>query len=140
MVRTISNYLNEKLFEWFACVTMTGIGATVILWPATLQQTAFRYLVTIFITPTMVGVIFFVVGSARIVALIVNGVSWNYGPRVRAWCALLSAIIWMQLWIGAVRFAYFDLGVPTIGVTTWLWFFLAEIIIAYRAATDVRHP
>jgi hypothetical protein len=131
--------LNGRLFEWFAALNMVGIGFTIVLWPETLNQTAFRFLLTLFITPSMVGLTFFAIGCARIAALVVNGRSWIYGPRIRAWSALFSAILWLQLWLGSLQFSFLVIHVPTIGICNWACFFAAELIISYRAATDVRN-
>ncbi len=138
MIRAVSQYLNGRLFEWFAALNLAGIGTIIILWPSTLDWSAFKYLVTIGTTPLMIGVVCFVLGYARIFALVVNGRSWVYGPRVRAWCSLLSAVIWLQIWISLAQFAVSDLGVPSLGLSNWTWLFFGELIVAYRAATDVR--
>lgn len=136
MIRDISVYLNGKLFEWFAALNMTAIGLTVLVWPTTLSVSAFRYL---FLRPELLGLLCFLVGLSRLVALIVNGRSWIYGPRVRAWAALFSGIVWLQLWISLAQYALSDTGIPSIGLSNWLLLFLAELIVTYRAATDVRN-
>ncbi len=136
MIRDISVYLNGKLFEWFAALNMAIMGSIVLVWPETLSVSAFRYL---FLTPSLLGPLCFLVGFSRVIALIVNGRSWVYGPRFRAWAALLSGIVWLQLWISLAQYAHSDTGIPSIGLSNWLWLFLAELIVTYRAATDVRN-
>lgn len=138
MIRAISKYLNGRLFEWFAALNLAGIGTIIVLWPETLAWSAFKYLVTVGTAPMVIGVGSFVLGYARIVALVVNGRSWVYGPRVRAWCSLLSAVIWLQILISLAQFAVSDTGVPSLGLSNWAWLFFGELIVAYRAATDVR--
>lgn len=138
MIRTISRYLNGRLFEWFAAANLAGVGTIIVFWPDTLVWSAFKYLVTVGMGPVMIGFICLVVGYARIFALIVNGRSWVYGPRVRAWCSLLSAVIWLQILISLAQFAISDTGVPSLGLSNWAWLFFGELVVAYRAATDVR--
>ena len=139
MIRRISVYLNGKLFEWFAAINMACMGTIVLVWPDTLQASAFKYLVNLSISPSMLGLICFLVGFSRLMALIVNGRSWIYGPRVRAYSALTSAVVWLQLWISLLLYAFTDTGVPSLGLSNWAWLFFGELIVAYRAATDVRN-
>ncbi len=138
MIRTVSRYLNGKLFEWFAALNMAGIGTIILIWPETLGWSAFKYLVTVGTGPLLIGLVCFIIGYARVLALIINGRSWVYGPRVRAWCSLLSAVLWLQIFISLARFAFSDIGVPSLGLSNWAWLFFGELIVAYRAATDVR--
>lgn len=139
-LRRVSLYLNGKLFEWFAALNMTGVGLLILLWPATLNVSAFRFLVSHVTQPAVIGLGCFLIGYARLVALIINGRSWRYGPRVRAWCAAASAVIWLQFVYSLIQFAIVDTGVPSIGIMNWTWLFLGEIIVTYRAATNVRAP
>jgi hypothetical protein len=139
MIRKVSVYLNGKLFEWFAALNMFVVGAMILIWPQTLGASAFRYLVTVSVKPSVIGFVCFMVGYARLLALIVNGRSWIYGPRVRAWTALISAVIWLQFWISLAQYA-FDIGAPLLGLSNWGWLFVGELIVTYRAATDVRTP
>lgn len=138
MIRDVSRYFNGRLFEWFAALNLAGIGSIIVLWPNTLGWSAFKYLVTIGASPTVIGLSCVVLGYARVCALIINGRSWVYGPRVRAWCSLFSAVIWLQILISLAQFAISDTGVPSIGLSNWALLFLGELIVAYRAATDVR--
>lgn len=138
MIRRVSNYLNGRLFEWYATANMLGIGVMICLYPNSLQWSAFKYILTHFISSSVVGLGCLVVGYVGIVALIVNGRSEVWGPRARAWGAAVRAVIWFQLWYSLLVFAISDTGTPSIGLVNWALLFFGEIIVGYRAATYVK--
>jgi hypothetical protein len=137
MMRAINRYIENRLFEWGMVFAMLLLALEIFLWPATMSESAFRYLAAT-ISPENLGAFFLVIGLARGAALIINGRSNIYGPRVRAIGALAGAIIWSQM-VSALLMLLTETSVPSPGIPIYLSLTICEMISSYRAATDVRN-
>jgi hypothetical protein len=139
MTRFLAWLLTCRLFEWVTTIIMLGMAATIIAYPDTLARGAFRYMLVAGFTPLGLGLFFSVVGCVRLTALIINGRSPTWGPRLRAVGAVGGVFIWSWM---AVALAYLanDTGVPSIGIFNWVGLTLGEIVSCARASSDVRHP
>jgi hypothetical protein len=84
------------------------------------------------------GLLFFLVAIARGVALIINGRSDVYGPRVRAIGAMVGAVIWAQMLVALFGFLAETRSPPSPGIPIYFALTVCELISCYRAATDVR--
>lgn len=127
----------NRLFEWMTTGMMVGIVFTIAWTPATIQVGAFRYLLALGFTPTLLFVFFAVVGFARAASLYSNGRWPVWGPRGRAAGALLGGFIWGQMAL-ALIFLTKDTGTLSIDIPVYVFLALGEAISCYRAAVDVR--
>src|SRR5258708_2047019 len=92
----ISYYLDARQFEWFAVRIMFLMALEIVLGPATMHAASLQRLAQA-VHAQDVGVFFLLIAAARCGALIANGRSSVYGPRVRAFGALAGAIIWAEM-------------------------------------------
>lgn len=118
-----------------ACVMVTT-GPLIILSPSLVAESSFKYIL-LTLSAELFAYLLTMVGMMRIIALIVNGRSWVYGPKARAMGALLSGMIWAQMDIALILLIIHD-GKLSLGIPTWFFLTLTELVTAYRAATDVR--
>lgn len=127
IMRVIAHYTNDRLFEWAMALALITVGLQVAVWPVLLGEWSRAW-------PVMV-----LVGMGRSLALIANGRSYVYGPRIRAFGALIGALVWSQILVAllvvAPRHDAPSLEVPVLFIMT-----LCELYSSYRAATDVRTP
>lgn len=121
MIKEISNYFGVKLLEWMASLTLTSFGLELLITNH----------------PTLGGMIFFI-GAIRLIALIVNGRSWEYGPKARAVCAVIGSLVWIQTGCALIFALPIGSHSPSPAIPMCVWLTLAELVTAYRAATDVR--
>ena len=73
-----------------------------------------------------------IIGLARLAALYVNG-AWVPSPWVRLFCALISAVFWLQIALGMAATA-----TATTGLAVYPWFVLCDLYSVWRAARDAR--
>ena len=136
MTPLVRHYLEGRLFEWVMATAMVLLSVEVFIWPRTLDASAFYWLTTL-MHGSMIGGFLLLFGLARFGALVANGRSKVYGPRVRALGALAGAVLWAQFEL-ALLAAYTVKGPPSPGIPFWFTFTLAELYSAYRAASDDR--
>jgi hypothetical protein len=129
--------LRCRLFEWVTTFIMLGMAATIIVSPATIQAGAFRYMLVVGFTPIVLGMFFCVIGGVRIVALVVNGRSPVWGPRLRAVGALGGAFIWAWMALALLMLTR-DTGTMSLGIFNWIGLTLGEVVSCARAGSDVR--
>ncbi len=136
MRRSITYYLDGRLFEWVLSVSTVVSSVLVFVWPRSVQTGAFQSLSKI-MSPTNTGVYLLVVGVFGTCALAMNGSSLVIGPFIRSVCAVLRALMWTQF-----MYSLFILGMSrdAPSLITPFWFFAAcgELYVAYRAMIDVR--
>lgn len=134
----ISYYLDGRLFEWVMSISMVILAIEIFVWPETLNASAFQW-VTKVMSRDFVGIVVFIAGWFRCLALIANGSSLVIGPRVRAIAAIAGAVIWVQFGTALVKLSV-EQHFPSPGIPFWYMFTVAELRIAYRAVLDVRIP
>jgi hypothetical protein len=133
----IFHNIDGRLFEWGMAFAMLCLSVEIFVWPLTLGASAFRYL-AIVVNTENVGLLFFAVSLSRGIALIVNGRSDVYGPRVRALGALAGAVIWAQMLVALFVLMEEMKSPPSPGIPVYFALTMCELISCYRAATDVR--
>lgn len=137
MLLSIRHYLEGRLFEWAMSISMVLLAAETFAWPRTMEASAFYWLTAI-MPSSLIGSALLAFGLARCAALITNGRSAVYGPRVRAIGALAGAVIWAQFDLALIA-SFIVKGTPSPGIPFWFTFTIAELFYsAYRAASDVR--
>lgn len=134
----LHSYIDIRLFEWAMSSGMLMLSLEMIMWPMTINGSAFRWLVVI-VPPGFVGVLMFFAGLMRIIALVINGRSHIYGPIARAFGAMIGALMWAQFTLALIMpFAMNETKIPSPGIPFWFSFMWAEIYVCYRATFDVR--
>lgn len=128
----------QRLFEWMTACMMIGIAVTVGANPKTIEFGGFYLMRDIGLTAGALGILFMAAGGLRIAALFANGRWPVYGPRFRAGCALMGAVIWMQMLLALTAWSARN-GYISIGVSVYAFLTVGEMISCYRAASDVRH-
>lgn len=137
-LHSVGHYFKDRLFEWAMAVSMLLLAVQTFVWPRTLEASAFHYLVLV-MPSACVGVFLFLFGLARCGALIANGRSRVYGPRVRAIGCLAGAVMWAQFDLALLAAYSMKIsGPPSPGIPFWFVFTFAELYSAYRAASNVR--
>lgn len=117
-------------------VAMIALGVAMLLWPRMMHGSILQILLEI-LTSQIAAVLFLVLGMLRMAALIANGHSLRAGPRIRSWCAIVTAVLWAQFTLSMGKVSI-EQGFPSPMVFFWSSFTFAEIYIAYRAVLDVR--
>ena len=137
MSQRLDYYLKGRLFEWLMTCSMLGLSIQIIVWPKTMEFSAFTYLIEA-ISDKFVGLFMFSVGWVRACALALNGHRvWGVklGPVLRSVVAALCAMMWAQF-----AFALLQLSVaqarPSPGLPFWTMFTFGEMYVAYRAVRD----
>lgn len=135
--RLIGFLLTCRLFEWVMTFIMLGMACTIVYAPETIGKSAFRYMLVIVASPLAIGMFFWIVGAVRVVALLLNGHSPLWGPRLRAIGALGGALIWAWMAVALIYLTN-DTGSPSLGIFNWVGLAAGEIISCARAGADVR--
>jgi hypothetical protein len=137
-VNRVSYYLDGRLFEWVMSISMVLLAVEILIWPDTLQASAFQWVVQV-MPVDFVWVALLLAGWFRVLALVANGSSLVIGPRVRSIGALVGAVIWIQFGAALVKLSI-DQHFASPGIPFWFMFTVAELRITYRAVLDVRTP
>ncbi len=132
------NHCFNRLFEWMTALMMVVIAIIVAINPKTVEFGGFYLMRDIGLTATWLGTLFMLGGCLRIAALFANGHWPVYGPRFRAACALMGAVIWMQMLLALTAWSTKS-GYISIGVAVYFFLTVGELISCYRAAADVRN-
>lgn len=75
------------------------------------------------------GLMALLIGTARAVALYINGM-WHQTPFIRMVTSALSAFV-----VSNIVFSLMQ-GPPTLGLVTYSWLFMADCFSGFRAARD----
>jgi hypothetical protein len=135
--RPITQYLDGRLHEWLMAGGMVMLGLSMMLWPKIANGSIMQILVQT-IGGFAVALVFFFVGVSSLAALVANGNSLEIGPRIRAFSAVIRAILWASFTLSMTRVSI-EQGFPSPMVFFWGPFTVAEIYISYRATLDVRN-
>lgn len=118
---------------------MLGLAIEILIWPATISASAFRYMLSVISAENM-GVFFLLFGMVRILALIANGNWPKYGPRMRAAGGGFAAFMWLQMFVALIVLVPHNNGIPSPGIPVYFALFIGELISAYRVISDARPP
>lgn len=124
-----------RLFEWVVAFALAGLGVHLLIWPASMQVSAFRFILTL-VGEHWLALLYLVAGFSRMAALIANG-RWNrHGPFVRAAAAMLAGLLWFQMGLALLRL-YLEVGsTPSPGMWVYAALTGGEIYTIYRAVLD----
>jgi hypothetical protein len=134
----LRDHLADRGLEWFSAFVMVAWGVTLALPGDTLAAPSFGPFHRFGLTETFWAWMFGTVGTARIVALYING-TWPTTPYIRMAGALFGALSWSQVaflvtegWVEIFHSA------PT-GTGVYGLLALADLVSIHRAAYDVRY-
>lgn len=125
----------NRLFEWIVSGMMLMIGLTLAL-PGDVASDPLNILVRSgAVSEDGLAVFFCMIALVRIVALWANGRIPVHGPRARAICSALAAIVWSQMtlasiWSGTVA------GHTTLAFAIYGSLTVGELLSCYRATYD----
>lgn len=132
MTKNINYYVEGRVFEWVMGLSMAAVGLEIIIWPDTIDASAFREL-DLVIGKSTLTFLLLLIGWSRCSALMLNG-QWmmgvKLGPYIRAACSVSSAIIWMQFAIALTELSASH-GAPSPGIPFWTSFTAGELYAAY---------
>lgn len=135
MLKSITYYLDGRLFEWSFAAATLGLAVEIFMWPGMMSRSAFRWIITDYVKDENLALFILVLGIIRVAALAANGASFVIGPILRSVCAIISAVIWGQFASSLIVYAQ---PVPSPAIPFWIVSTLAEIYVAYRAMLDLR--
>lgn len=137
MFLAIRYYCGNRLFEWVMTVAMLGLALEIVIWPATIQASAFRFILLV-VSTQFLGWFFLIAGTVRIAALIANGAWPVYGPWMRVATSAAVALIWIEM--DAALFMLPPLTfAPSPGIPVYFALTIGELISCYRAISDAGH-
>lgn len=118
--------------EWALAAMVTSWGSAVIVVPDMFRNNAaLRGMATI-MPQEVWGLGALVIGVVGLGALAVNGL-WVATPFIRAFCALMRCMFWMQVTLGLLVS-----NQPSTGLAIYPWLFVLELWNIYRATKDAR--
>lgn len=132
---------SNRLFEWVSAVMMIQIGMVILISHHIFDakpQLAFKALLELGLSETIVGIVFFVFGIVRAIALRMNG-SWVLGPHIRIVGAAVALFIWGQLFFGIVNI-WIQTGDVYLSWGVWDSLLLGELFSIRRAILDINRP
>lgn len=131
LIYDLKKHFPPRAVEWLISGLLLSWGISVLMQPGMFESNpAFHYM-------TMIGgqihwgLCALIVGSARGVALFVNG-AWRRTPIIRIFAAFISAFIWTQILIGLLHSP-----IPTTALAFFPWFIAADFYSVFRAGADV---
>lgn len=118
--------------EWLLATVMTGCGIMALLYPRMFEQSSTLVSLLAYAAQPIWGWGMFGIGVVGWLALARNG-GWRRSPAVRATCAALRGLVWLQLFLAIAR-----PETPSWGLIFFPSFMTMEFLNAYRAAGDAR--
>lgn len=125
----------NRLFEWVVSGMMLMIGFTLAM-PGEVASDPLNVLVKSGVASEEILAFFFcAIAMVRIMALWANGRIPTHGPRARAICSAVAALIWSQMalasvWVGTVA------GQTTLAAAIYGSLTIGELLSCYRATYD----
>lgn len=118
--------------EWLLATIMSGCGLMALGYPDMFERSSTLASLLRLAPQSLWAWAMSIIGLAGWVALARNG-GWRRSPAVRAACAALRGLLWLQLFIALAR-----VDQPTWGLILFPAFMTMEFINAYRAAGDAK--
>lgn len=134
----IREHFPQRVSEWILTVTILGLAAVLGSNPHTFENApAFSELARIASEPTW-ATICFIVGIARLTALVVNGTfrAFPYSPHMRGIASFVACIFWGQLAIGMMG-AWLISGAAGTGMVMYFAAMSLDCWNLFRAWADV---
>lgn len=107
-----------------------------MVWPRAIEESAFHYLLDI-AGPTLLALLYLLIGIARFIALIANGRWPVWGPRARGAGAIVGAVVWLSMSVALIRY-HIPGAPPSPGIPMYFTLFMGELAATWMAASDDR--
>lgn len=133
----IFRHFEKRLFELAMTVCMMGDGILLMLSPASVEASAFRYLTQALPLGLCIA-IFLGLGGVRLVALALNGHWMPWGAYARAIGAVAGAVMWGQMSAALWTFGMWNERPFSPGIPIYTTLALFEIISMYVALIGAR--
>lgn len=133
----LNYFLEGRLFEWIMSISMVLLAFEIYLYPRTIEFSAFSELSQV-MSYQFVGLFLGVVGSIRVMSLLLNGHQirgFHIGPFLRSLMAVFCALMWTQFALALLQLSV-DRGVPSPGLPFWTTFVFGELYVAYKAVRN----
>lgn len=137
-MRTALKSLADRTNEWFSSLVMIAWAATMGLPGDLLSQPGFVAFHRFGMTESAWSLLFAFVGTARLVALYING-RWPRSPHIRMVGALFGAVSWVQVSILFYEAAGINNTPVTTGCMVYALLAAFELFSINRAAFDARY-
>ena len=137
MTKNINYYVEGRIFEWVMGLGMFFGGLQLLFWPNSMNNSSFLFLSSIWPTHITLSALLSL-GWIRCCALMLNGqkiFGMKFGPRTRAVCSVLSAIMWIQFTVALLELSVAQ-GFPSPGIPFWAMFTLGEVYTAYTTVKN----
>lgn len=121
-------------YDWAAGLYILACGLVLLLPGHTFAYSPAYVSLTQYAPETTWGLLWTIVGLARIAALIVNGRAPRGSPILRALTALVGAATWSMVGAGFIVYSISS-GIPSLGCS-WLILGLLDLAATMRAAVD----
>ena len=130
-------HFHNRISEVSNALIMIGLGLQIMVAPQVSDYRALDLLSGI-VPAGSIAMLFIVVGTVRMAALIANGHWPEYGPWLRAIGALVGALVWSQMFLSLIVVPPDEL--TSLNAPVYLVFTGIELVSIYRAlAMRDRH-
>lgn len=123
--------------EWLTSLVLLGIAVVLSLPGDTLASPSFRSFKDLGLDEAMVSTPIALLGSARLVALYING-NWRKSPEMRMIGAVCGASIFAMISMALLWPTFTHGHAVSTGASTYLVLALFDALAAYRSGADVR--
>lgn len=139
LIENIAAHFQMRVSSWFMSTMMFGIGIVLTLNPTALTETPnapvyFAHMLE-WGDQSAWRAVFLVIGTSRLMALIINGsfpgIWWT--PHLRMAMSGASSVVWLQV---AISVAWTPN--PTLGAVVYPMIFIAELYNTWRSARETR--
>lgn len=129
-------FCSNRLLEWMNTGIMVALSVLLALSPRVERSALLSFYEAGFSTYAL-ALLYLVVGSFRVFALIANGRIPVYGPRLRSAGCIIGTLMWLEMTSALIR-SQTEIGFLPLSAVVYFFLALGEFFSCYRAATDVR--
>ena len=133
--RGVTDHFRLRITSWFTSLILLNTGLVILLHPTVLSTNfTYRYMDRLY-NPGTWTAICICLAIFRLAALTINGTfpRISYMPHIRTVGSTLSAIVWLQLVLGAINTTS-----PTIEAAVYPMLMLLDIYNTHLAAIEMR--
>jgi L-asparagine transporter-like permease len=127
----------NRIAEWACALIILNFGLTCLVWPTTIADGAFRYILALGVTPFFFTWTNILAAVLRITALYYNGRGLPWSARCRAVGAIFGSVVFAHMaW--CLAFLYKDRHSLSLFVGVCIVLAGVEVYSALRAGADVN--
>lgn len=127
----IQHRFGPRMTEWFMSFHMVLFGLVLLFPVETFNGPAYAGFRALFRSEEVLGWVMFVVGTVRIIGLIINGARKKVTPQIRQGSAAIGCVIW-----AGICYAFLSSNVVSTWLAVYPLFAVGELINIHRAAHD----